>query len=101
MLGFAIGRVVFGVVGKLLAVLVFIPLVTNGLGGCSGAKAELRRATAAHRQTVERIDRLAVESARLKKLADAERDRADANKQWALQEERKPCPDSCLLPDSP
>ena len=99
MLGFALGRMLFGALLKPLLALICVPILMNGLGGCTGAKAELRRSKAAHKQTLERISTLAVESARLKTLADQQRARADANKEWALQEERKPCPDTCLLPD--
>ena len=98
-----VGRTLFGsVAGALirpLVALTLIPVVMGAFSSCTGAKAELRRTNAAHRQTVKRIDALATESNRLKTLADAERARAEANKKWALQEEQKPCPDSCLLPE--
>lgn len=99
MLGLATGRMLFGVLIKPLLALILVPLLLNAFGGCTSAKAELRRSAAAHRQTIARVNALQVESERLKDLADRQRARADANKQWALDEERKPCPDSCLLPD--
>ena len=99
MLGYTLGKIAFGIIIKPLLALIFVPILMQWFGGCTGAKAELRRSAAAHKQTMERISTLTVESKRLKKLADAERNRADANKRWALSEEAKPCPDTCLLPD--
>ena len=113
MLGF-VGRSMLGSIAgallKPLLAMAVVPVIMTGFGSCTGAKHELRRANAAHRQTLERIGTLADESARLKKRADKERARADANKQWALSTEEqleaereyveeRVCPPSWGLPE--
>ena len=113
---FGVGRMLFGSIAgaliKPLLALTIIPIVMTGFGSCTGAKHELRRANAAHHETLARIDDLAHESARLKRRADKERARADANKAWAQGLEAKAradaerdymekriCPPDWQLPD--
>ena len=97
-IGYALGKVVSGVVWKLLAGIVVMPMLMNGLASCTGGKAEGKRALAAYHETVEQLDRVGIEVHRLREYAKEQ----EANSFRPFlpgEEERKLCEPGCLLLD--